>query len=549
MYYKNNEVNAMTISDFLNLPNFSDLNLLAGEQGLDRELTNVTVVDTPDGTNWLNGGEFVITTAYMLHEEQDLLNFLQILHEKQAAGVGIKENRYITTIPGSALKLADELNLPLISVPEAYPFVDIINPVLTQIISQQSLLLTQASMIHKEFLGLAINNNSVPEILRTLSNITRIPCAFMDTRFREIYFSDESSSLMQKLQDADVENISGEFLEQYDHYTVANKNEQFGFLLFEKDCLQTQGNGSIQTALEYASIVLILHIQVRIANQQMAEKYKASFLEDLLTNNVKTDVEIHNRARLYGWDFTNGGLAAVVDINNIKKYFTDRLDSNTNRMLEEATEIIFRHSIQEMHQMFPQSKYFRQSDLIVFIISMSVDNREALPEQLEQTFKRLQGRLSRVSPFTITLGIGQYYENIRDISKSYSEARVAINLGYSLQWFDRILFYNRLGLYRLLAPVMNSPESEELCMQYIRPLEDYDRKYHGELLPTLQEILQNGWNLKESAAGLYIHYNSIKYRYSKICKVLNLDLAEHNNRSLVEIAMKLYLLKHKPENN
>lgn len=539
----------MTISDFLNLPNFSDLNLLAGEQGLDRELTNVTVVDTPDGTNWLNGGEFVITTAYMLHEEQDLLNFLQILHEKQAAGVGIKENRYITTIPGSALKLADELNLPLISVPEAYPFVDIINPVLTQIISQQSLLLTQASMIHKEFLGLAINNNSVPEILRTLSNITRIPCAFMDTRFREIYFSDESSSLMQKLQDADVENISGEFLEQYDHYTVANKNEQFGFLLFEKDCLQTQGNGSIQTALEYASIVLILHIQVRIANQQMAEKYKASFLEDLLTNNVKTDVEIHNRARLYGWDFTNGGLAAVVDINNIKKYFTDRLDSNTNRMLEEATEIIFRHSIQEMHQMFPQSKYFRQSDLIVFIISMPVDNREALPEQLEQTFKRLQGRLSRVSPFTITLGIGQYYENIRDISKSYSEARVAINLGYSLQWFDRILFYNRLGLYRLLAPVMNSPESEELCMQYIRPLEDYDRKYHGELLPTLQEILQNGWNLKESAAGLYIHYNSIKYRYSKICKVLNLDLAEHNNRSLVEIAMKLYLLKHKPENN
>ena len=539
----------MTISDFLNLPNFSDLNLLAGENGLDRELTNVTVVDTPDGTNWLHGGEFVITTAYMLHEEKDLLEFLQVLHEKQAAGVGIKENRYITTIPEAALKMADELNLPLISVPEAYPFVDIINPVLTQIISRQSLLLTQANKIHKEFLGLAINNNSVPEILKTLSSITRMPCAFIDTHFRNIFFSDESSSLMQKLQDADIENITSEFLEQYDYYTVANKNEQFGFLLFEKGCLQTQENGNMQTALEYASIVLILHIQVQIANQQMAEKYKASFLEDLLTNNVKTDVEIHNRARLYGWDFTNGGLAAVVDINNIKKYFTDRLDSNTNRMLEEATEIIFRHSIQEMHQTFPQSKYFRQSDLIVFIISMPEDSRETLPEQLEQTFRRLQSHLKMVSPFTITLGIGQYYENIRDISKSYSEARVAINLGYSLQWFDRILFYNRLGLYRLLAPVMNSPESEELCIQYIQPLEDYDRKYHGELLPTLQEILQNGWNLKESAAGLYIHYNSIKYRYSKICKVLNLDLADHNNRSLVEIAMKLYLLKHKPESN
>ena len=50
--------------------------------------------------------------------------------------------------------------------------------------------------------------------------------------------------------------------------------------------------------------------------------------------------------------------------------------------------------------------------------------------------------------------------------------------------------------------------------------------------------------MKESAEKLYIHYNSIKYRYSKICKVLNLDLSDHDNRSLVEIAMKLYRLKH-----
>ncbi|MCB7319661.1 PucR family transcriptional regulator [Lacrimispora sp. 210928-DFI.3.58] len=534
----------MTISDFLQLPNFSDLRLLAGSGGLLREVTNVTVVDTPDGSNWLNGGEFVITTAYMLHEEEEnLLDFLQTLQLHGAAGLGIKENRYISCIPDSALQLADQLCLPLISVPEAYPFVDIINPVLTQIISRQSFLLTQANMIHKEFLSLAINNNSVPEILQTLRTVTGIPCAFMDTHFKNLYFSDEDSPLMQQLQDVRPESITNEFLQQYDHYAVANKNEQFGFLLFEKTKLKVNSQSSVQTALEYASIVLILRIQIRIANQQMAEKYQAAFLEDLLLNNVKADVEIHNRARLYGWDFTHGGLAAVVDINNIKKYFIDRLDSNTNRMLEEATEIIFRHSIREMHQTFPQAKYFRQSDLIVFILSVPAAEREILPEQLEQTFKRLQAQLANVSPFTITLGIGQYYENIRDISKSYSEARVAINLGYSLQWFDRILFYNRLGLYRLLAPIMDRPEAEELYTQYILPLEDYDRQYHGELLATLQEILQCGWNLKESASRLYIHYNSIKYRYSKICKILNLDLSDHNNRSLVEIAMKLYRLK------
>ena len=133
-------------------------------------------------------------------------------------------------------------------------------------------------MIHKEFLGLAINNDSVPEILRTLRRFTGIPCAFMDTWFKNIFFSDEDSSLMCQLQDMDMENISSEFLNQYDNYAVANKNETFGYLLFEKGQLQTGEDSSIRIALEYASIVLILQNQVRISNQQMAEKYKACFI-------------------------------------------------------------------------------------------------------------------------------------------------------------------------------------------------------------------------------------------------------------------------------
>lgn len=98
----------MTISDFLRLPNFSDLRLLAGHGGLQRKLSNVTVADTPDGANWLTGGKFVITTACMLrNREGDLLDFLQTLHLHKAAGLGIKENRYISQIPDSALQLAD----------------------------------------------------------------------------------------------------------------------------------------------------------------------------------------------------------------------------------------------------------------------------------------------------------------------------------------------------------------------------------------------------------------------------------------------------------
>lgn len=56
----------------------------------------------------------------------------------------------------------------------------------------------------------------------------------MDTHFKNIFFSDEDSPLMRQLQDMDMENISSEFLNQYDNYAVANKNESFGYLLLKK---------------------------------------------------------------------------------------------------------------------------------------------------------------------------------------------------------------------------------------------------------------------------------------------------------------------------
>lgn len=58
----------MTVEELLQLPTIKGLKLISGNLGIHREISTVTVVDTPDGFQWLKGNEVVITTTYALEK-------------------------------------------------------------------------------------------------------------------------------------------------------------------------------------------------------------------------------------------------------------------------------------------------------------------------------------------------------------------------------------------------------------------------------------------------------------------------------------------------
>lgn len=536
----------MRVCDLLTDPSFSELELLAGSQGKENAIASVTVVDTPDGAQWLTGGEFVITTGYMVGNNPDSqAAFLRILSQKKAAGLGIKKNRHISAISDAALQLADYLPMPLISIPEHYSFVDIINPVLTKMVNHQYALMAQSSLIHDKFQSLAINDSTVPEILQALSLIVGVPSAFVDTYFREVYYSDKISTLARSMDQIDPADISEALLENYDTYLVAKQGARFGYIFFPRGELKASPGNCVQAAVEQARIILILRMQTRISNQYAVEKYKGNFIEDILLNNIKKESEIHNRAALYNWDFHNGGVVVTVDINNLKQNFMEKLDSRTNQRLEKLTEEIFALAIQEFQRSFASANYMKQSDLISFIISVPQAERSNLAASLREIFGRIQQKLKQISPFTITIGVGNYYDNIADVHKSYAESRTSINLGYTLRWFDRILFYSDMGLYRMLSPIAANPETQDFCERFLKPLEDYDRENGRELMDTLQEIVLCGWNLKKASENLFLHYNSMKYRYNKIRTIMNLDFDDHANRLMTEISIVVYMMNRR----
>ena len=527
----------MKIQDLLTDERFSDFTLISGATGINREISTVTVVDTPDGAQWLTGDELVITTAFMLKDDEDaLLSFLRLLRQKKVSGLCIKTGRYIQEIPESAYRLSDKLQLPLILIPARYSFADIINPVLSQIVNQQAAKLMQSNIIHAKFTKLALSDASIPEILTTLTLIVGVPSAYFDTGSRQIWFSDPASEPAQSLQRVEVSQLNERHLEDYDIHLIANQNHRFGYLIFPKGTFDTHRDASFQTAIENAVTNIILREQTLISNRQVAEQYKNALVHDLLINNIKSEQEIHNRANIYGWDFHNGGIVAAVDINNIKQRFTEQISTNTNQVLENLTAEIFNISIEEMKKQYPNSYYMKLSDIIAFIVTVAPGERSDLWEGMERVFRSIQTRLKNI-PFTITLGVGGYRENISEVHRSYEEARAAINLGYTLNWYDRALFYDEMSLYRILMPILESPDAMSCCKRCLEPLVTYDKENGRYLLETLRQITHSDWNIKLAAERMFLHPNSVKYRFDQICHLLNMNLRERNDRLLVELAL------------
>lgn len=536
----------MTVEELLQLPTIKGLKLISGNLGVHREISTVTVVDTPDGLQWLKGNEVVITTTYALEKTPNaFLDFISKLLSRNISALIVKSDRYIKVIPENAKKLCDEKALPLIYCPAIYAFTDIINPTLSGIISKQAEQLKESSKIHESFLELAINDRSIHQILQTLSTLIQEPTAYVDTVFHKVYFSENVSEDSLYLKGLSYEIILNEYREKYQCIDVVNKEQKFGYIMLLSDrsdrTYPDTDSNIYKTAIEYASIVIILRMQIRISNRMIEEKYYSSFVGDLMLNNVKTREEINTRAHLYGWNLDGGGFVAIIDINNIKKYYLRNLDTGTNEKLQKYTDQIFDTSIKYIKQAFPSTIYYSQSDFIAFLITgkLPVSARKTLAD----TFSQIQHSLLNAVPFTISMGVGMYVDDIINIHNSYQQAKQVIQTVYQIQQFNRLFFYDQIGIYRLLFSISSNNEAIEFCDKYVKPLQQYDDQHHANLIETLQSIINCGWNLKLASEKLFLHYNSVKYRFQKICDLLEIDLRDNSRHTEIELALKIYLIQ------
>jgi len=130
---------ALTVREAMALGGLRRGEVLAGAGGLDRTITWVKVLESPETISWLAEGELLLTVAFAIKDDREAQrDLMRNLAAVKSAGLVIKPERYLPQIPADMLGQADEFGIPLIRIPPDVSYLEIMNPILERIINAQN---------------------------------------------------------------------------------------------------------------------------------------------------------------------------------------------------------------------------------------------------------------------------------------------------------------------------------------------------------------------------------------------------------------------------
>ena len=108
----------MTYDELFQLKGLEKAKLLAGKSILGREISGAHVVEIVEAQDWVKRGELIFVSGVAFRDvKRDLTEAICELSKKQVAGVVLEVGPYIKEVTDDIIELANELNLPLLSLP------------------------------------------------------------------------------------------------------------------------------------------------------------------------------------------------------------------------------------------------------------------------------------------------------------------------------------------------------------------------------------------------------------------------------------------------
>ena len=347
-----------------------------------------------------------------------------------------------------------------------------------------------------------ISNQILQSTIEGLKNIARIDLCVCDT---------DGNMLASTFGDPEIttETIVNFTLSPADSQVI--QGCQF-FKIFDEQRLEyvLLADGETEDVYMLGKIAAFQIQSLLVAYKERFDK--DNFIKNLLLDNLLL-VDIYNRAKKLHIDTEVRRVIFIIETKHEKD--TNALDNVRNLLGNRTRDFVT--AVDEKN----------------IIVVKELEPNDGHTE-LEKIAENMYTLLKEDGEEDVLIAYGTVVNDIKEVSKSYKEAKLALDVGKIFFSERSVIAYSALGIGRLIyqLPI-------PLCKMFIREIfegkspDDFDE----ETLTTINKFFENNLNVSETSRQLYIHRNTLVYRLDKLQKSTGLDLRVFEDAITFKIAL------------
>lgn len=155
-------------------------------------------------------------------------------------------------------------------------------------------------------------------------------------------------------------------------------------------------------------------------------------------------------------------------------------------------------------------------------------------EKLEQIANTVVDMMNMEAMLNVRVAYGTIVGELKEVSKSYKEAKMALDVGKIFYAEKKVTAYNTLGIGRLIYQLPIN-----LCRIFIDEIFGSNKpsELDEETLTTINKFFENNLNVSETSRQLFVHRNTLVYRIEKLQKSTGLDIRVFDDALTFKIAL------------
>jgi purine catabolism regulator len=519
-----------SIADCLALPALSEARVLV-RVGFDQRVRWPTVTEWPI-EDFVSEGDFVLTTGMSLNDDELAEMVRQIANSGAAVFcLGTGPGAFHESVPPLVLETAADESITLIELPWKVRYADVARAIIQLLKGWQAPSLDSA--LPHAFAKALLGPSGTAGIAQALESVISTPVIIFDAGMTLVGAGPLGAMWVE---DKDVERELVAFLAREVRSYGSEQQGRDAERLNDRGLAAVAAlvhDGIVGWVVSKTSPTLTSHVQAmrhaataaaielvrKIADEEATFHARDALLWDLVSGVTLSEFKVATRAALVGLSVSEEFTVAVGLVEQGQTGSPSLSKRATiNKLQRRLTHPLSVTTIREQE---------------VLLIRQSTESTS------------LDTLASYLSDSAVTISWGQAVgtHRLKDLRSAARQARTALDVQRSLSGPGDIGLAAALSPYMLLFNLVTNEDAIELASRTLHPLENADDEKKSDLLGTLEEFLACHGNISQAARKLYLNRHSLIYRLRRITEITGLNLESHDDRSLLDMALRLRRLR------